>query len=127
ISNRRPIYTVVPDDGLYHIAAEVFSGLVMFPQIQAVNNIIDANNISVGQKLWVPLPCSCDDVGGEKVVHYGYSVPNGSSVAGIANQFNTTESVLLELNRMKDANDLLADSVLDVPLKVSKVSPVVMG
>nr|GEV86849.1 LysM domain-containing GPI-anchored protein 2 [Tanacetum cinerariifolium] len=122
ISNRRPIYTVVPDDGLYHIAAEVFSGLVMFPQIQAVNNISDADQILVGQKLWVPLPCSCDDVGGEKVLHYGYSVPNGSSVGGIANQFNTTETVLLELNEMKDANDLLADSVLDVPLKVCNTS-----
>jgi hypothetical protein len=28
-SNGRPVYTVVKDDGLYHIAAEVFSGLVM--------------------------------------------------------------------------------------------------
>jgi hypothetical protein len=28
-SNGSPVYTVVKDDGLYHIAAEVFSGLVM--------------------------------------------------------------------------------------------------
>ncbi|PWA55567.1 lysm domain GPI-anchored protein 2 precursor [Artemisia annua] len=122
ISNHRPIYTVVPNDGLYHIAAEVFSRLVTFQQIQAVNNISNADEIEVGQKLWVPLPCSCDDVGGEKVVHYGYSVPTGSNVAGIVNQFNTTESVLLELNGLKDAKDLLADSVLDVPLKVCTTS-----
>ncbi|CAA2989211.1 lysM domain-containing GPI-anchored 2 [Olea europaea subsp. europaea] len=117
ISNRRPYYTVIPDDGLYHIAAEVFAGLVTFPQIQEVNNISNPNLILAGQKLWIPLPCSCDDVDGQKVVHYGYVVPAGSSVGGIAQQFNTSQDTLLRLNNLTSPKDLDAGAVLDVPLR----------
>ncbi|KAK9051893.1 hypothetical protein SSX86_028521 [Deinandra increscens subsp. villosa] len=122
ISNRRPVYTVVSDDGLFHIAAEVFSGLVTYQQIQTVNNIPDADKIFVGQKLWVPLPCSCDDVDGAAALHYGHLVAAGSTVGGIAEEFNTTESRLLELNGMSNPGDLKADSILDVPLKVCKTT-----
>ncbi|KAI3736454.1 hypothetical protein L6452_15995 [Arctium lappa] len=120
ISNRRPYYVVVPNDGLYHIAAEVFSRLVTYPQIQLVNNIPNPDEILVGQRLWIPLPCSCDDVDGEAVVHYGHMVAPGSTVPGIAEEFNTTVSTLLSLNRMARAEDLKASSILDVPLKVCK-------
>ncbi|KAK1434360.1 hypothetical protein QVD17_00099 [Tagetes erecta] len=120
ISNRRPIYTVVPNDGLYHIAAEVFSGLVTYPHIQSVNNIPNPDNISVGQQLWIPLPCSCDDVDGDPALHYGYLVPAGSTVSGIAQQFNTTEMTLLDLNGMNSSSTLLADTIIDVPLQVCK-------
>lgn len=89
-----------------------------YQQIQSVNNIPDANDIDIGQKLWIPLPCSCDQVDGETVVHYGHLVAAGNTVSGIAEQFNTTESTLLNLNRMNNSADLLADSILDVPLKV---------
>lgn len=89
-----------------------------YPQIQSVNNISDPNTILVGQKLWIPLPCSCDEVNGDTVVHYGYLVPAGSTVSGIAEQFSTTESTLLNLNGMNSSANLLADSILDVPLKV---------
>lgn len=118
ISNHRPNYVVVPNDGLYHIAAEVFSRLVEFRQIQTVNNISNPDRILVGQRLWIPLPCSCDDVNGEPVVHYGHLVPAGSTVSGIAEQFNTTESTLLNLNGMANSSELKASSILDVPLKV---------
>ncbi|CDP14511.1 unnamed protein product [Coffea canephora] len=116
-SNKLPIYTVVPNDFLYHIAAEVFSGLVTSQQIQAVNNISNANLIYAGQKLWIPLPCSCDQVDGQMVVHYGYAVPARSSVDGIAQQYNTTADVLLRLNGLASPNDLKAGAILDVPLK----------
>ncbi|KAI3795614.1 hypothetical protein L1987_38270 [Smallanthus sonchifolius] len=118
ISNHRPVYTVVPDDGLYHIAAEVFSGLVIYQQIQNVNGIPDENKISIGQELWIPLPCSCDDVDGQAALHFGHLVAAGSTVAGIAEEFDTTESTLLELNGMSNSSQLMADSILDVPLKV---------
>ncbi|CAA2957955.1 Hypothetical predicted protein [Olea europaea subsp. europaea] len=117
ISNRQPNYTVVPGDYLYHIAAEVFAGLVTVQQIQEVNNIANASLISVGQKLWIPLPCSCDDVDGQKVLHYGYVVPAGSSVEGIAQQYNTSRDTLLRLNNLTSPNDLKADAILDVPLR----------
>lgn len=115
-SNKRPVYTVVPGDGLYHIAAEVFGNLVTDHQIQAANNIKDANLIFVGQKLWIPLPCSCDEVDGQRVLHYGHVVSPGSSVDAIAAQYNTSQDTLLRLNGLTSPKDLKAGAVLDVPL-----------
>lgn len=114
------MYTVVPNDGLYHIAAEVFANLITYPEIQRTNNITDPDKILVGQKLVIPLPCSCDDVDGETVVHYGHVVPTGSSVGAIANEFGTTEETLLRLNNLSTPDDLKAASVLDVPLKACR-------
>lgn len=122
ISHRIPTYSVVPGDGLYHIAAEVFSGLVTYQEIQAVNNITNPDLIEVGQKLWIPLPCSCDDVDGRKVVHYGHLVDSGSSVEGIAQEYNTTEDTLLKLNNLPTPKDLKAGSILDVPLRACESS-----
>uniref|UniRef100_A0A2N9G4F8 LysM domain-containing protein n=1 Tax=Fagus sylvatica TaxID=28930 RepID=A0A2N9G4F8_FAGSY len=102
---------------LYHIAAEIFSGLTTYETVALVNNISDPNKIDVGQKLWIPLPCSCDEVAGAKVVHYGHVVEAGSSVEKIAMTYGTTEDILLKLNGMVNASQLLAGQVLDVPLK----------
>lgn len=116
-SNKRPVYKVQPNDGLDHIAVDVFSRLVTYPQIQAVNHIKDANLIEKGQELWIPLPCSCDDVDGSKVVHYGHVVEAGSSVDQIASVYGTSPETLLRLNGIANAKDLQAGAVLDVPLR----------
>jgi hypothetical protein len=79
------------------------------------------NNITEGQKLWIPLPCNCDDVDAITVVHYGLLVKSGSSVEGIAELYGTTPATLLSLNHMTNASDLKADQVLDVPLKGSSL------
>ncbi|KAK9677481.1 hypothetical protein RND81_11G145900 [Saponaria officinalis] len=117
VSNQVPKYKVVKNDGLYHIAAQVFSGLVTDQQIQSANGIKDLNLIIIGQDLWIPLPCSCDDVDGEKVVHYGHVVAAGSSVDKIASEFGTTPQTLMTVNDIKDPKDLIAGQVLDVPLR----------
>lgn len=116
-SNKRPVYKVQPGDDLYHIAVDVFSRLVTYQQIQAVNHIKDANLIEKGQELWIPLPCSCDDVDGSKVVHYGHVVEAGSSVDQIASVYGTSPETLLRLNGIANAKDLQAGAVLDVPLR----------
>lgn len=97
-SYRRPVYTVQKGDGLDHIARDVFSNLVVYPDIQQVNGIVNASLIEVGQKLWVPLPCSCDDVDGQVAVHYAHVVAAGSSVSAIAMEFNVPESTLKAVN-----------------------------
>ncbi|CAO2815729.1 unnamed protein product [Amaranthus hypochondriacus] len=128
LSNHVPTYTVVKDDGLYHIAYDVFGGLLDYPSIVSANKIKDPNRIDIGQKLWIPLPCSCDDVDGQEVVHYGHVVASGSSVAKIAAEFGTNSNTLMMLNNITDPKSLVAGQVLDVPIKacssnVSSSSP----
>uniref|UniRef100_A0A7N0UWG7 LysM domain-containing protein n=1 Tax=Kalanchoe fedtschenkoi TaxID=63787 RepID=A0A7N0UWG7_KALFE len=117
-----PIYTVQPDDGLSHIAEDVFAKLVTVQQIADANNIPNVNLIQLGQELYIPLPCSCDDVDGSKVVHYGHMVESGTSLEIIAANYGTTESTLMTLNGISNPKDLLADVVLDVPLKACSSS-----
>ncbi|KAL5984198.1 hypothetical protein ACLOJK_018302 [Asimina triloba] len=117
VSDRKPIYTVRPDDGLYFIATFVFSKLLRYPEIVQANNIPNENNITVGQKLWIPLPCSCDPIDGTVIVaHYAHVVKSGSTVEEIAAEFGSTETTLLKLNNMTDPKDLKADQAFDVPL-----------
>lgn len=122
LSNKVPQYTVVKDDWLSTIATQKFGGLVTYQQIQAVNNIPNPNLILVNQTLWIPLPCSCDDVDGKSVVHYGHVVAQRSSVDSIADEFGTTSQTLMSLNGITDPKKLLAGQVLDVPLKVCSSS-----
>ncbi|KAL4311314.1 hypothetical protein GQ457_01G045630 [Hibiscus cannabinus] len=117
-----PIYIVQPGDGLYHIAAEVFSRLLTYPQIVAANRIKNANLINVGDKLKIPLPCSCDRVDGQQVVHYAHMVKSGSSLGEIAHEFGTDEETLARINGIKADKDLIADQPIDVPLKACKSS-----
>uniref|UniRef100_A0A0E0IN86 LysM domain-containing protein n=1 Tax=Oryza nivara TaxID=4536 RepID=A0A0E0IN86_ORYNI len=114
---QRPTYRIRAGDTLDAIARGVFAGLVTYQDIAAANNVSDPNKIAVGQELWIPVPCSCDPVAGQPVVHYTYVVPPGASVAAIAQDFATTEATVLALNRMPDAKSLLAGQVLDVPLR----------
>lgn len=86
-------------------------------EIQAANNISNPDLILVGQNLTIPLPCSCDDVGGEAVVHYGHVVAPGSSVEAIAQQYNVSQDTLMQLNSLSGSENLLAGDVIDVPLK----------
>lgn len=119
LSNHTPLYTILKGDTLYHIAVEIFSGLVTYPKLQALNNISDALTIQPGQKVWVPLPCSCDQVNGSDVVHYGHYVSVGSSFGSIAQQYGTTQDTLLALNNISDPKSLQAGQTIDVPLKGS--------
>ncbi|KAJ8447415.1 hypothetical protein Cgig2_019409 [Carnegiea gigantea] len=123
-SDHVPSYVVVKNDGLFHIASGVFSGLMAYQQIQTVNNITDANLIYVGQTLWIPLPCSCDDVDGQQVVHYAHVVAPNSTVNEIAKEFDTTSPTLMRLNGISDPRKLIAGQVLDVPLKACSSSDV---
>lgn len=117
LSDHVPLYKIKPGDGLDAIARSVFAGVVKYQQIQVANKIPDANKINAGDTLWIPLPCSCDPVGGSSVVHYAHIVAAGNTVEGIAQQFGTTQEVLLTLNGINDPKSLQAGQVLDVPLK----------
>ncbi|KAI3838787.1 hypothetical protein MKX03_030939 [Papaver bracteatum] len=122
ISDNTPVYKVKAGEGLDHIARNIYSLLVTYQQIASVNNITDPNKIQVGQSLMIPLPCSCDAVDGNQVVHYAHTVPPKETLEMIGEEFGVTEKTLLTLNGLVDAKDLKAESVLDVPLKVCTTS-----
>ncbi|KAG8073349.1 hypothetical protein GUJ93_ZPchr0006g44463 [Zizania palustris] len=115
-SDRHPIYVVQPEDGLDHIAREVFNAFVTYQEIAAANNISDPNKILIGQTLWIPLPCSCDKVDDSDVMHLAYSVASGESTSGIAAKYGVSEPTLLRINEISDPKKLLQGQILDVPL-----------
>lgn len=115
-SNRIPVYKIKPGDGLDAIARTRFAGLVKYQQIQTANKIPDANNITAGDSLWIPLPCSCDKVGENSVVHYAHIVESGSSFESIALKYGTSQQILLSINGIQDPKSLKAGQLLDVPL-----------
>ncbi|RZC45707.1 hypothetical protein C5167_038664 [Papaver somniferum] len=118
ISDKGPIYKVQSGDSLYHIATVLFGFLVTADEIAAVNNISNPDLIVVDQLLRIPLPCNCDDVEGNQVLHYAHKVSPNKSLEMIAKEFGTTEESLLTLNNLTDAKQLEAESILDVPLRV---------
>ncbi|GAU33896.1 hypothetical protein TSUD_66830 [Trifolium subterraneum] len=115
-SNHVPKYKIKPGDTLDDIARTRFNALVKYQQIQTANKIVDANNITAGDTIWIPLPCSCDKVDGNSVMHYAHIVESGSSIPSIAQEYGTTQQSLLTINGIKDPNSLQAGQVLDVPL-----------
>ncbi|KAF8047924.1 hypothetical protein N665_2766s0009 [Sinapis alba] len=122
VSTGVPVHTVKQGDTLSAIASELFGGLVRFQRISEMNKIPDANDIAIGQRVWIPLPCSCDEVNGQEVVHYAHVVKSQSSLGGIAAQFGTDNTTLAQLNGISGDAQLLADYPLDVPLRACSSS-----
>lgn len=121
-SNHVPRYKIVPGDGLDAIARVRFAGLVKYQQIQTANKIPDADNITAGATIWIPLPCSCDQVNGSSVMHYAHIVQSESSIQSIAQEYGTSQQTLLKVNGLDDPKKLQAGQLLDVPLPVCNSS-----
>ncbi|KAF8780107.1 hypothetical protein HU200_001764 [Digitaria exilis] len=117
-SDGGPIYVVQPQDGLYAISHDVYDDFVTYQEVATANNITDVNLIVIGQKLKIPLPCTCDPVDGESVMHFAYSVAKGDATSGIAAKFGVNEQTLLSLNKITDPKKLEQGQILDVPLPV---------
>ncbi|KAM7257766.1 hypothetical protein ACFE04_013507 [Oxalis oulophora] len=119
VSNKIPIYTVISGDILWHIANEVFGGLVTVAKIQEVNKkIVNSSLIEIGDQFWIPLPCSCDQVvKDEKVIHYGYLVEEGDSLSKIGTEFGVDQDTIKSINDVANDTQLIAGHVLDIPLK----------
>ncbi|CAI0407751.1 unnamed protein product [Linum tenue] len=123
ISNKRPVYTVKEgDDGLKEIAERVFSGAVTDGAIAAANGISVKDPVKVGQNLSITLPCSCDDVEGMKVVHYGHLAESWSSLEAIADRYGVSVPILMEVNGLKDGSSIRGGQLIDVPIRACNSS-----
>ncbi|KAJ1298927.1 hypothetical protein BS78_01G491500 [Paspalum vaginatum] len=121
-SDGGPVYVVQPQDGLDAIARNVFDAFVTYQEIADANGIKNVNLIDVGQKLKIPLPCTCDPVDGDRVMHYAYSVAKGDEASAIAAKFGVDQQTLLKVNGIADTKSLLQGQILDVPLPVCQSS-----
>ncbi|KAI3943204.1 hypothetical protein MKX01_027502 [Papaver californicum] len=125
------LYTVQSDDFLDRIGRDIFSSLVTYQEIAAVNSINNPNLIDVFQVLRIPLPCSCDDLDGNQVAHYAHVVRHNNhgevdTLEMIAKQFGVTVESLLKLNggNLEPSEE----TIIDIPLracasKVGSTSP----
>lgn len=128
-SGNTTAYVVKKGDGLDHIARDIFGLLVIYQDVAKFNNIPNPDLIEVGQKIYIPLPCSCDqDVAGEEVVHYAYKVADGDTVDGIGKKTGTAAATILAVNGI-DSKGLKAEMVIDVPLRAcgDSPSPIIAG
>nr|XP_051184492.1 L-type lectin-domain containing receptor kinase IX.1-like [Lolium perenne] len=123
-SDKLPVYTIQPRlDSLDAIARNnLFKAFVTYQEIATANNIANANFIEVGQKLWIPLPCSCDQVDGSDVLHFAHIVAGGESTSWLAAAFKVSESTLLKVNKITDPRTVQNGQILDVPLPVCSSS-----
>jgi len=102
-------YIVEIGDSLWTIAAafEVDVELLI-----AYNNFEDINNVPVGTEVIIPppdaelpdaTPLPADLQTGDQII---YSVKSGDTLAGIAEQFNTTVEKIAEDNEIEDTNSI---------------------
>ncbi|CAH2079716.1 unnamed protein product, partial [Thlaspi arvense] len=117
VSNRVPVYKAKQGESLHYMGIEIFGGLVSYQKISDMNSLTDKSEIKISQKFWIPLPCSCDQLDGQNVVHYAHVVKEGSSLGEIAAQFGTDITTLARLNGISGDAPFLADYPLDVPLR----------
>ncbi|CAL5089112.1 unnamed protein product [Urochloa decumbens] len=116
-SDGEPVYVVQPGDVMYAIS-RAFDDFVTNQEIATANNVTDVNHIEIGQRLRIPLPCSCDPVDGADVMHLAYSITSSDNTSGIAAMFGVHEPTLLSLNRITDPRSLRNGQILDIPLPV---------
>uniref|UniRef100_A0A0E0J2Y7 Protein kinase domain-containing protein n=1 Tax=Oryza nivara TaxID=4536 RepID=A0A0E0J2Y7_ORYNI len=113
----QPFHIIQPNDNMSYIAAQ-FDDFVTYQEIAAASNISNPDFLEVGQELWIPLPCSCDQVEGNNVTHFAYKVRAADNVSKIAARFGVKESTLLKINGITDPKNLTQGQILDVPVTV---------
>ncbi|RDX69962.1 G-type lectin S-receptor-like serine/threonine-protein kinase, partial [Mucuna pruriens] len=109
-----PVYTVQRGDNISYIVTSVFSGLVDSKDIQKGNNM---ESLLVGEEVRVLLPCSCGQVNGVDVVHFGLTRENGLTLEQIADEYHVPLQTIRISNQATNPR-LMAGHPLDIPLPV---------
>lgn len=112
-------YKTRPSDTLSNIADTIYSGLVSADQIREANSITDPSVLDVGQNLVVPLPCTCFNNTDNSLpaIYLSYVVKPVDTLAGIAAEYSTTVTDLMNVNAM-GGTSITPGDILAVPLPV---------
>lgn len=110
-------YKTRPSDTLSNIADTIYSGLVSADQIREANSITDPSVLDVGQNLVVPLPCTCFNNTDNSLpaIYLSYVVKPVDTLAGIAAEYSTTVTDLMNVNAM-GGTSITPGDILAVPL-----------
>lgn len=119
-------YTVQEGDNCWAIAAEFEVELTI---LQALNNFEGGCPINPGDIIYIPAPDTelptatpvPEDLPSGTQIEY--LVQPGDSLSGIADKFRSLMSVIMELNELEDANDLLVGQKLIVPVNMPTPTP----
>lgn len=93
------VYTVEAIDTIESIASG-FGGLVSVEQINTANGLSGSDQLKVGQRLAIPLPCVCfnNSHNGVTVLYLSYVVGEGDSLRSIGETYGVTVTELVEAN-----------------------------
>lgn len=106
-------YTVKSGDTLSAIAKEYGTTV---NEIASLNNISNPDLIYVGQYLLIPTTSNANV---SISTTYTYTVKNGDTLSGIANEFGTTYQKLAEINGIADPNKIYAGQVIKINVSTS--------
>ena len=120
------IYTVVEGDSLFTIAEQFGSNVCL---MMALNNIVDASSLSVGQTLIIPtgeeeLPTATPlPTGLPRGARLEYIVQCGDTLDSIAAQFNSTGTDIAAENDIDDPLSIQIGQVLIVRVNIATPTP----
>jgi len=120
------IYTVEAGDTLFSIASKFGSNVCT---LMAVNNIVDAGVLVVGQKLLIPsadtqLPTATAlPTGLPRGAILNYVVQCGDTLDSIAGKFNRTGADIAKLNNIKDPLSIQIGQTLKVRVNIATATP----
>ena len=120
------IYTVESGDTLFSIATKFGSNVCT---LMAVNNIVDASVLAVGQKLLIPgpdtqLPTATPlPTGLPRGAILNYIVQCGDTLDTIAAKFNSTGADIQKLNNIKDPLSIQIGQTVKVRVNIATATP----
>jgi LysM repeat protein len=117
-------YVVEEGDTMSAIAVKFGIDLMV---LLNMNPGIDANKIKVGDKIIIPAPNTQLDTATPIPADWRgtieYRIASGDTLAGIAIKFNSTVQKIMDLNNIKNANDIQAGDVIKVPVNIATPIP----
>jgi LysM repeat protein len=91
--------------------------------VAAVNHLVSANRILVGQRLKIPVPASKGVSPAEEAAKIAtYRVRAGETLTAIAARYRTSVARLVQLNSLTNPSFIMADMILRVPLPTATPS-----
>jgi LysM repeat protein len=117
-------YIVQEGDTMTGIAEKFGIDLIV---LLNMNPGIDPNTIKVGDKIIIPAPNTALDtptpIPSDWRGTIEYRIASGDTLAGLAIRFNSTVQKIMELNGIKNENDIKAGDTIKIPVNIATPIP----